>query len=71
MVLGVRIAAPIAKAARFALGLPFKVEVVSGGVFLRGTGKLRLTLAQKLKALDSVIHSGELMAAGRLGAEVS
>jgi len=68
--LGVRITAPIAKAARFARGLPIKVEVVEGGIFLRAVGKPQLTLAQKLKAFDPAIHGGEVMATGRIGAEV-
>lgn len=68
--LGVRITAPIAKAARFARGLPIKVEVVEGGVFLRAAGKPQLTLAQKLKAFDPAVHGGEVMATGRVGAEV-
>ena len=68
--LGVRITAPIAKAARFARGLPIKVEVVEGGVFLRAVGKPQLTLAQKLKAFDPAVHGGEVMATGRVGAEV-
>ena len=68
--LGVRITAPIAKAARFARGLPIKVEVVDGGVFLRPLGKPRLTLAQKLKAFDPAIHGGEVMATDRIGAEL-
>ena len=66
----VRITAPIAKAAHFARGLPIRVEVVEGGVFLRAVGKPQLTLAQKLKAFDPVAHGGEAMATGRLGAEV-
>jgi antitoxin MazE len=68
--LGVRITAPIAKAARFSRGLPIKVEVVEGGVFLRAVGKPQLTLAQKLKAFDPAVHGGEVMATGRVGAEV-
>ena len=68
--LAVRITAPIAKAARFTRGLPIKVEVVEGGVFLRTVGKPKLTLAQKLKAFDPSIHGGEVMASGRVGAEV-
>lgn len=68
--LGVRITAPIAKAARFARGLPVKVEVVEGGVFIRSAGKPQLTLAQKLKAFDPSVHGGEVMATGRVGAEV-
>jgi len=68
--LAVRITAPVAKAARFALGLPIKVEVVEGGVFLSAIGKPKLTLAQKLKSFDPAIHGGEAMAGGRVGNEV-
>lgn len=68
--LGVRITAPVAKAARFVRGLPIKVEVVEGGIFLRAAGKPQRTLAQKLKAFDPAIHGGEVMATGRVGAEV-
>jgi len=68
--LGIRITAPVAKAARFARGLPISVEVVEGGVFIRATGVPKLTLAQKLKAFDPVLHGGEAMADGRIGAEV-
>lgn len=67
--LAVRITAPVAKAARFARGLPITVEVVEGGVFVRAAGKPKLTLAQKLKAFDPKIHGGEAMASGRVGAE--
>ena len=68
--LGVRITAPIAKAARFARGIPVRVEVVEGGVFIRAAGKPKLTLAQKLKTFDAAVHGGEVMATGRVGAEV-
>lgn len=65
-----QITAPVAKAARFARGLPIKIEVVEGGVFLRTAGKPKLALAQKLKAFDPAIHGREAMATGRVGAEV-
>lgn len=68
--LAVRITAPVAKAARLARGVPILVEVVEGGVFLRAVGKPKLTLAQKLKAFDPALHGGEVMASGRIGAEV-
>jgi antitoxin MazE len=68
--LGIRITAPVAKAARFARGLPVSVEVVEGGVFIRTAGQPKLTLAQKLKAFDPALHGGEVMATGRVGAEV-
>lgn len=67
--LGVRITAPVAKAARFARGLPVTLEVVDGGVLVRAAGKPKLTLAQKLKAFDRELHGGEVMASGRIGAE--
>jgi len=44
--------------------------VVEGGVFLRTVGKPKLTLAQKLAKFDPVLHGGEIMATGRVGAEV-
>ncbi|MEJ7688450.1 MAG: PbsX family transcriptional regulator [Variovorax sp.] len=68
--LGVRITAPIAKAAHFARGLPITVEVVEEGVLLRPTGRPRLTLAQKLKAFDPQRHGGEAMATRPVGREV-
>lgn len=68
--LAVRITAPVAKAARFALGSPIRIEVVEGGVLLRAVGEPKLTLAQKLKAFDPEVHGGEAMASGRVGAEV-
>lgn len=69
--LGVRITAPVAKAAKFARGLPVTVEVVDEGILVRpAASRPRLTLAQKLKAFDPVRHSGEAMADGRVGKEV-
>jgi antitoxin MazE len=68
--LGVRITAPIAKAAHVARGTPIKVEVVEGGLFLRVAGKPKLSLAQKLKRFDPEVHGGEVMATGRVGKEV-
>jgi len=68
--LAVRITAKVAKAARFSRGLPIKVEVVEGGLFLRSAGEPKLTLAQKLKAFNPAKHGGEVMASGLVGAEV-
>jgi len=68
--LGVRITAPVAKAARFSRGLQIKVEVVEGGVLLRAVGRPKLTLAQKLRRFDPAAHGGEEMATGRIGAEM-
>jgi antitoxin MazE len=69
--LGVRITATVAKAAKFARGLPVTVEVVDEGILVRPAAtKPRLSLAQKLRAFDPAIHSGEAMADGRVGAEV-
>lgn len=67
--LGVRITAPVAKAARLARGTPIKVEVVEGGIFVRVSGKPKLSLAQKLKAFDPAKHGGEVMVTGPVGKE--
>ncbi len=68
--LGMRITAPLAKAAHIARGTPIKVEVVADGFFVRVAGKPKLTLAQKLKAFDPKVHGGEAMSSGRVGAVV-
>ena len=68
--LGVRITAPVAKAARGARGRSITVEVVEGGLFVRAVGKPKLSLAQKLRAFDPKLHGGEAMVSGRVGAEV-
>lgn len=68
--LGIRITAPVAKAAHFERGVPVRIEVVEGGVFLRVVGKPRLTLEQRLKLFDPTIHSGEVMAVKPIGAEI-
>jgi len=67
--LGVRITAPVARAARLSRGQPVTLEVVKGGILVRIGGPPRLTLAQKLKAFDPDVHGGEAMASGRVGAE--
>ena len=68
--LAVRLTAPVARAAHLSRGVPISVEVVEGGIFLRVTGKPTLSLAQRLEAFDPKRHSGEIMAGGRVGAEV-
>jgi antitoxin MazE len=68
--LGVRITAPIARAAHLARGTPVKVEVVDGGFFVRVSGKPKLSLAQKLKQFDPQVHDGEVMSGGLVGKEV-
>ena len=68
--LGVRLTAPVAKAARITQGQPILIEVVQGGVFLRTVGKPKLTLAQKLAKFNPSLHGGEAIATGRIGAEV-
>ena len=67
--LGMRITAPLAKAAHIARGTPIKIEVVADGFFVRVAGKPKLTLAQKLKAFDPDLPGGEAMVCGRIGAE--
>lgn len=69
--LGVRLTSAVAKAAKFARGLPVTVEVVEEGILVRPLAtKPKLTLAQKLKAFDAGVHGGEAMADGRTGREI-
>ena len=69
--LGVRITAPVSKAARLSQGTMVCVEVIKEGILIRPLDRpVRLTLEQKLKAFDPKRHGGEVMASGRLGAEV-
>ena len=68
--LGVRITAPVAKAAHFVQGLPITVEVVEEGILLRAAGRPKLTLAQKLRVFDPARHGGEVMASRPVGVEV-
>jgi antitoxin MazE len=68
--LGLRITAPLAKAAHVVRGTKVKVEVVKDGFLVRVVGKPKLSLAQKLKAFDPKMHGGEAMAKGRIGAEI-
>ncbi|MBC7469398.1 MAG: PbsX family transcriptional regulator [Ramlibacter sp.] len=60
--LAVRIAAPIARAARLAQGTSVTLEVVDEGVLVRMTGSARLTLAEKLRAFDPATHVNETAA---------
>jgi hypothetical protein len=47
------------------------VEVVEEGILVRpASHKLKLSLAQRLKAFDPAIYGGEAMAEGRVGVEV-
>ena len=69
--LGLRITAPIAKAARLSRGSVVRVEVLEDGIMIRPLDQARhMTLEQKLKAFDPQRHGGEVMASNRVGAEV-
>jgi len=68
--LGIRITAPLAKAAHISCGTTVKVEVVEEGFLVRISGKPKQTLAQKLKAFDPNRHGGEVASSGRIGEEV-
>ena len=69
--LGVRITSTVAKAAKFARGLPVTVEVVKEGILVRpAASKPKLTLAQKLKAFDPEVHGGEATPDRRVGTEI-
>jgi antitoxin MazE len=68
--LAVRIPAAVARSARFSVGQPVEVEVQDTGVVVKRVGQPKLTLAQKLALFDPAKHGGEVMATGRVGAEV-
>ena len=69
--LGLRITMPLAKAARLTRGTVISMEVIEDGIVIRPVDRpKRLSLAQKLKAFDPKRHGGEVMASGRVGAEV-
>jgi antitoxin MazE len=68
--LGLRITAPVAKAARLSRGTVISMEVVEEGLLIRAVNQPGpATLAQKLKAFDPRRHGGEAMAGARLGVE--
>lgn len=72
--LAIRITGPLAKAANLASGVPVTLEAVDGVLIVRPAGKLKLTLAQKLKLYDPAIHGGEhggeFLPSHRIGREV-
>jgi antitoxin MazE len=68
--LAVRIPSAVARSARFAVGQPVEVTVQDTGVVVKPVGEPKLTLAQKLALFDPSKHGGEVMATGRVGAEV-
>lgn len=68
--LAVRIPSAVARSARFSVGQPVEVVLEDVGVVVKPVGEPKLTLAQKLALFDPAKHSGEVMATGRIGAEV-
>lgn len=68
--LAVRIPSAVARSARFAVGQPVEIVVEDAGIMVRPVGEPKLTLAQKLALFDPARHGGEVMATGRVGAEV-
>lgn len=68
--LAVRIPSAVAKTARFSVGQPVEVTVEDSSVVVTPIGEPKLTLAQKLALFDPATHGSEVMATGRVGAEV-
>ena len=68
--LAVRIPAAVARSARFSVGQPVEMTVQDSGVVVKPVGEPKLTLSQKLALFDLDKHGGEVMATGRVGAEV-
>lgn len=68
--LAVRIPAALARKVHFVAGQPVEVTTDDFGVIVRRKGSPKLTLEQRLAAFDPDRHGGEVMASGRIGAEV-
>jgi antitoxin MazE len=68
--LAVRIPSAVARSARFTVGQPVEVSVEDSVVTVKPVGEPKLTLAQKLALFNPAKHGGEVMATGRVGAEV-
>jgi antitoxin MazE len=67
--LAVRIPAVVARAAHFEAGQPVRVAAADAGIVVKPVGPRKLTLAERLDLFDPALHGGEVMAAGRVGAE--
>jgi antitoxin MazE len=68
--LAVRIPAAVARSARFTVGQPVEVSAQDSNVLVRALGEPKLTLDQKLAALDPALHGAEVMATRPIGNEV-
>ncbi|CAN5785452.1 AbrB/MazE/SpoVT family DNA-binding domain-containing protein [soil metagenome] len=68
--LAVRIPAALARKVHFVAGQPVEISVDDFGVVVHRKGSPKLSLAQRLAAFDPVKHGGEVLASGRIGAEV-
>ncbi len=66
---GIRLSRQLMQAMGVSVDTPLQVSVVGKGRLELVAHRARPTLAQKLKAYDSAIHGGELMAGGSVGAE--
>lgn len=66
----VRIPSAVAKSAQLSVGQPVEVIAEDSGVTVKAVGEPKLTLAQKLALFDPQKHGGEVLATGRIGAEV-
>ena len=66
----VRIPANVARSARFKVGQTVEVSAQGSSVLVRAIHEPKLSLAQKLAALDPDRHGGEVMWTERVGREV-
>ncbi len=67
--LGVRLPAPIARAAKLRANQRVSISVHDGNVVIAPVAETTLTLEQRLARFDPDKHGGEAMDAARLGAE--
>jgi antitoxin MazE len=68
--LAVRIPAAVARSAHFEVGQEVEVASQEIGVTVKPVGPRKLTLAERLEQFDPATHGGEVMATGRVGAEI-
>ncbi len=67
--LAVRIPSAIARAARFSPGQPVEISVEEVGISIVPVGSRDMTLAERLRQFDPLLHGGEAMVVRRVGRE--
>lgn len=66
---GIRLSRELMQAMQITPDTPLEMQVVAPGRVELRVASIKMTLAQKLKAFDPAIHSGELLADAPSGTE--